>query len=106
MVKVLLVVTSCALLAAGGIDAHSIKNSALHPRSPLAFSRPQSGFTRKNDQHLQSSSAADILMGIPRGGEVATATTAASSNIVTALLSGLCYFIKGAKADTLSLLAV
>ena len=81
--------------------------SALHPRSALAFSRPQYSLeARENDRHLHSSSAADILMGIPRGGEVATATTAASSNIVTSLLSGLCDFIKRAKADTLSLLAV
>ena len=98
-------------IAINGIDARSIKYSSLYPRSSVAFFRPSSididaHNKHKKDDPLQSHTSADTsFLGIPRGGEVTTASsTSSSNNMVTSLLSGLCSYIKGTKSDTLSLL--
>lgn len=109
MKYLLVAAATSAIIATNGIDARSIKGgdrSALFPRNSVAFA-PQS-LEKNNDRyhHSASSSSADIFLGIPRGGEVAAASSTSSSdaNMATALLSGLCNYIKGAKSDALALL--
>ena len=105
----LLLIGGVTFIAINGIDARSIKGSSLYPRSSVAFTRPASTDVvthnnHKDDRQLLQQTSADTFLGIPRGGEVTTATTSSSTNVVTSLLSGLCSYIKGTKSDTLSLL--
>ena len=105
----LLLIGGVTFIAISGIDARSIKGSAIYPRSSVAFTRPSAidinaHNKHKNDHQSQSSTSADTsFLGIPRGGEVTTASSS-SNNMVSSLLSGLCSYIKGTKSDTLSLL--
>lgn len=101
----LLVVATSAALAAAGVDARSFKIAPFHSRSSLSFARPSpiEIASRKNEN--EGHRAADTLfMGVPRGGEAAATAALSSSNMVTALLSQLGEYIKGAKSDTLALL--
>ena len=105
----LLLIGGVTFIAINGIDARSIKGSSLYPRSSVAFTRPSSTEidahnNHKDDHQLLQQTSADTFLNIPRGGEVTTASTSSSNNMVTSLLSGLCSYIKGAKSDTLTLL--
>jgi len=87
----LLLITSAALVATG-IEARSSKNTAFHPRpsTPFARSSPTKVASLKDDT--------SIFLNVPRGGG------AASTNMVSTLLSDLSTYINGAKSDTLALL--
>eukprot|EP00578_Thalassiosira_sp_NH16_P021433 CAMPEP_0181103204 /NCGR_PEP_ID=MMETSP1071-20121207/14738_1 /TAXON_ID=35127 /ORGANISM="Thalassiosira sp., Strain NH16" /LENGTH=490 /DNA_ID=CAMNT_0023186257 /DNA_START=10 /DNA_END=1483 /DNA_ORIENTATION=- len=108
MKSTLLIVAAGAAIASTGIDARSFKSRPLHPRSSLPFYRPSytNIASRKDDDEGAAAGADTLIMGVPRGGSVeeAAVTAASSSNMVSALLSGLTDYIKGTKSDTLSLL--
>jgi len=107
MKSTLLIVAAGAAIASTGIDARSFKNTHLHPRSSLPFYRhSHTNIASRKDDEGAAASADTLVMGVPRSGLVkdSAATAASSSNMVSALLSGLTDYIKGTKSDTLSLL--
>ena len=100
MVRKLSLVAAAGALAATGIDARNF-NTPFYARS-VKFARPSlSGVA--SSAKFASKADDTFLLGVPRGGAVQAAT---SSNMVTALLSGLLDYIKGTKSDTLALLGV
>ena len=95
-VGIFLIATAGALAA--GIDARSY-GAPLYPRSQASI--PRRTFTK---QHASDT----FLLGVPRGGSVevgAAPSSVSSSGMVATLLSGLADYMKGAKSDTLVLLA-
>jgi CPA2 family monovalent cation:H+ antiporter-2 len=97
-----LIVASSVALSAISIDARSHWSAPFLIRSSASVGRGLSPavVSLKDDGHVTS------FLGVPRGGGGGAAATASSSStgMVSALLSGLLSYIKGAKSDTLCLL--
>ncbi|KAL7552020.1 hypothetical protein ACHAWF_015232 [Thalassiosira exigua] len=110
----LLIAAAVGTLATTGAGARRYKSAPFHPRqstAPLAKSPAETiAWARKDASSLYERLAADTsttFLGVPRGGDAGAAapSSSASSGMVAVLLSGLADYIKGAKSDTLSLLA-
>ena len=105
-----LLVAASVALSAASIDARGSHRSA-----PF-HSRPSSSLGRRPLSPavvvpLVDDGRSSFLLGVPRGGSVegmaaaaASSSSSSSSSMVSALLSGLSTYIKGAKSDALCLL--
>lgn len=119
MKSVLAISAASAAIFSTYSDARSHNYATpFHPRSSALIARasPPTIFPLADDgrNHPSASAAGSAttttstVCSIPRGGHIdgaSVTSTPASSNMVTALLSGLLSYMKGAKSDTLSLLA-
>lgn len=97
-------------VAAIAFNQSGCQAGTFYPKKSAAiFTRPQSN-SRPYDVHTSvvvddDGGTLTSVFDIPRGGEVAAASTSSSSGMVATLLSGLCDFMSGAKSDTIALLS-